>query len=95
MKSKHNKLFWQGAIFALFVFCSNIFAQTVLPQIPETDRIRLAEAFGLKEKLAEKVWKDWQKTPLGGSARHARTRISDRSSRAVEGFYGNRLRQTS
>lgn len=64
MKSKHNKLFWQGAIFALFVFCSNISAQTVQPQIPEIDRIRLAEAFRLREKLAEKVWKDWGKTPL-------------------------------
>lgn len=64
MKNKHNKLFWQGAIFALFVFCSNISAQTVQPQIPEIDRIRLAEAFRLKEKLAEKVWKDWGKTPL-------------------------------
>jgi hypothetical protein len=47
----------------LFIFCQTAFAQKV-PEIPEADRIRLAEALRLKEKLSEIVWKDWGKTPL-------------------------------
>ncbi len=50
-------------IFALTVFVQIASAQTT-PSISETDRIRLAEAFRLSDKLSEKVWKDWSKTPL-------------------------------
>ena len=66
MKNDRNTIFLQGAIFALFVFCllPNVFAQTAAPNIPEIDRIRLAEAFRLEEKLSEKVWQNWRKTPL-------------------------------
>ncbi len=66
MKIKRFKIFLQGAFFAVFVFSfyTTIFAQTVAPKISETDRIRLAEAFRLEERLAEKVWKNWRKTPL-------------------------------
>ena len=49
-------------VFAI-VYCSNVFAQKS-PEISEIDRIRLAEAFRLKEKLSETVWKNWGKTPL-------------------------------
>lgn len=53
-------------LFLIFAFI--FFIQTVFPQnnpsIPETDRLRLAEAFRLGDKLAEKVWQDWSKTPF-------------------------------
>ena len=45
--------------------CLILFSQTVWSQtLSETDRIRLAEAFRLGEKLSEKVWKDWSKAPF-------------------------------
>jgi hypothetical protein len=47
----------------MILFNPSVFSQTT-PQIPAVDRIRLAEAFRLKEKFAEKVWKGWGKSPL-------------------------------
>lgn len=47
----------------LFFLFQNVFSQAN-PTISETDRIRLAEAFRLNDKLAEKVWKNWSKTPF-------------------------------
>jgi hypothetical protein len=52
--------------FCLFAFIFAVqfaFAQ-MSPAIPEKDRIRLAEAFRLGDKLSNKVWKDWSKTPF-------------------------------
>lgn len=40
-----------------------VFAQTQ-PGISEIDRIRLAEAFKLRDKIANRVWKNWDKTPF-------------------------------
>lgn len=34
------------------------------PNIPEVDRIRLAEAFRLGESIGDRVWKDWNKAPF-------------------------------
>lgn len=34
------------------------------PQIPDADRIRLAEAFRIGETLGNRVWKDWDKAPF-------------------------------
>jgi hypothetical protein len=34
------------------------------PNVPEVDRIRLAEAFRLGESLGDRVWKDWSKAPF-------------------------------
>jgi hypothetical protein len=34
------------------------------PTLPETDRIRLAEAFKLGEMLGNRVWSGWDKTPF-------------------------------
>ena len=34
------------------------------PNIPLTDRIRLAEAFKLGETLSDKIWKGWSKAPF-------------------------------
>ena len=34
------------------------------PRIPEVDRIRLAEAFSIGERLGDSVWKGWDKAPF-------------------------------
>ena len=34
------------------------------PVLPETDRIRLAEAFQIADKVGDRVWKDWSKAPF-------------------------------
>src|SRR5215212_1220322 len=34
------------------------------PNIPNVDRIRLAEAFRLGEVVGNRVWKDWSKAPF-------------------------------
>ncbi|PYS70151.1 MAG: hypothetical protein DMF69_14515 [Acidobacteria bacterium] len=49
-------------VFLLSVF-PPAFSQT--PEIPETDRIRLAEAFRLGEELGDKVWPKWSQAPFG------------------------------
>jgi hypothetical protein len=50
-------------IFA-FMFCvQSVFSQTN-PSISGTDRVRLAEAFNLGDKLSEKVWKNWSRAPF-------------------------------
>ncbi len=47
---------------SLFILFSNLsFSQN----LSETDRIRIAEAFRLSDKLSEKIWKDWKKSPFG------------------------------
>ena len=50
-------------IFALILLAQNAFSQNN-PAIPESDRIRLAEAFRLGDKLSEKVWQNWSKAPF-------------------------------
>src|SRR5215510_11070522 len=34
------------------------------PSLSDTDRIRLAEAFRIGDKLGDKVWKNWSKAPF-------------------------------
>ena len=46
-----------------FFLTLNLSAQGA-PKIPEIDRIRLAEAFRLRDNLGNRVWKDWDKTPF-------------------------------
>jgi hypothetical protein len=41
-----------------------VLAQEAKPQIREDDRVRLAEAFRMSEKLSNRVWKGWSKTPF-------------------------------
>lgn len=59
-----------STVFLLFLFAQSVFSfvQTVYSppnaQISEIDRVRLAEAFRLGEKLSGKVWKDWNKAPF-------------------------------
>lgn len=57
MKSKI--LFAIGFLFLVF---QNVSANE--PLFPETDRIRLAEVFKIKEKLGNRLWKNHDKTPF-------------------------------
>lgn len=50
-------------LISIFFLFQTAFSQTN-PTISETDRVRLAEAFRLNEKFAEKTWKDWSKVPF-------------------------------
>lgn len=34
------------------------------PALPEVDRVHIAEAFGIGQRLGNKVWKDWDKAPF-------------------------------
>lgn len=47
----------------IFLITFSVSAQDK-PNIPEVDRIRLAEAFRIGENLGNKVWKDWGKAPF-------------------------------
>jgi hypothetical protein len=52
----------------LLVLLALLVASSVLaqdkPNVPEVDRIRLAEAFRIGEALGNRVWKDWDKAPF-------------------------------
>ena len=50
-------------ILAFIFLARNVFSQNN-PAISATDRIRLAEAFRLGDKLSEKVWPNWSKAPF-------------------------------
>lgn len=50
-------------LFSICVFTQSLLAQTS-PKLSEIDRIRLAEAFRLNDKFAEKLWKGWNKAPF-------------------------------
>jgi hypothetical protein len=51
-------------LFVLLFAVGRPAAAQVRPTLPETDRIRLAEAFRLADKLAERVWKGWHEAPF-------------------------------
>ena len=48
----------------LILCCRSVFAQVQLPSIPATDRIRLAEAFGLAGEIGNDVCPNWSKAPF-------------------------------
>jgi hypothetical protein len=50
-------------IFAFICLVQNVFSQNA-PSMAETDRIRLAEAFRLADKLQDKVWPNWNRAPF-------------------------------
>lgn len=52
------------ALFIVFVISVNAWAQTPGPQLRKDDRIRMAEAFRMGERLGERVWKGWSKAPF-------------------------------
>src|SRR5947208_16112695 len=39
-------------------------AERAAPSLPNTDRIRIAEAFRLADALGNRVWPDWDKAPF-------------------------------
>jgi hypothetical protein len=51
------------ALVILFASFASISAQTK-PTLSDPDRIRLAEAFRIGDKLGDRVWKDWSKAPF-------------------------------
>ena len=50
-------------IFAIIILAPFVVGQKT-PAIGEIDRVRLAEAFRLGDKLSEKVWQNWSKAPF-------------------------------
>ncbi|HVF55363.1 MAG TPA: hypothetical protein VM934_04385 [Pyrinomonadaceae bacterium] len=53
------------ATLALFLLLSaQSAAARERPNIPEVDRVRIAEAFRVGRVLGERVWKDWDKVPF-------------------------------
>ncbi len=46
----------------LFLFFQTISAQEKT-SLPEVDRIRIAEAFRIGDKIGDKVWKGWSNAP--------------------------------
>lgn len=53
-------------IFLVLIFFQTVGAQKPPPppSLPETDRLRLAEAFRLGDKISEQIWTNWNKAPF-------------------------------
>lgn len=51
------------AVFFLLAAALPCFAQATA-SIPEIDRVRIAEAYRIGEKLQNKIWKNWDKAPF-------------------------------
>src|SRR5215468_1876795 len=51
------------AMLVLLLFLHSISAQTQ-PSLSEVDRVRLAEAFRLGDKIGDQVWPGWDKAPF-------------------------------
>jgi hypothetical protein len=70
MKAKHKLLSGAVSLQALIVvllFCVSVSSQeaaVVKPRIRDDDRVRIAEAFRMSEKLGDRVWKGWSKAPF-------------------------------
>ena len=50
-------------LFAAFFYLCPIVSAA--PQIAEIDRVRIAEAYRVGEKVQDKLWMDWSKAPFG------------------------------
>jgi hypothetical protein len=46
----------------VILFCSVLFAQK--PEIRNEDKVRIAEAIKIADKVGDEVWKDWSKVPF-------------------------------
>jgi hypothetical protein len=65
MKAKSRQRVCAGRFLLIVLGLSiNALAQQPKPQIREADRVRMAEAFRMGEKLGERVWKGWSKAPF-------------------------------
>jgi hypothetical protein len=49
----------------LLYFAGSAAAASETPTIAEVDRIRIAEAFRIGEKLQDELWADWSTAPFG------------------------------
>lgn len=60
-----RKILFAGLALGLIVFslAHSVTAQD-RPRLPETDRVRLAEAFRLGDAVGKRVWKNWDSAPL-------------------------------
>lgn len=47
----------------LFMSASSVLSQNK-PGLRKIDRVRLAEAFSLRDKLGDDIWSGWSKTPF-------------------------------
>jgi len=52
------------ALAVSLLLCTTALGQEAKPQIRQDDRIRMAEAFRMGEKLGDHVWKGWSKAPF-------------------------------
>ena len=50
-------------IFSL-VFLANVLAFAQTPEIRQEDKVRIAEAIKIADKVGDEVWKDWSKVPF-------------------------------
>lgn len=62
VKSRSELLLFQ--LFVLLTFSVVAATAQTKPNLAETDRIRLAEAFQLSDKLAAKTWPGWNRAPF-------------------------------
>jgi hypothetical protein len=52
------------ALIFVLLLSAGVSAQEAKPQIRDDDRVRMAEAFRMGEKLGDYVWKGWSKAPF-------------------------------
>jgi hypothetical protein len=52
------------SLFALLLLSAPIVCPETKPQLGQLDRVRLAEAFRLADKLGNRVWPEWNKAPF-------------------------------
>jgi hypothetical protein len=52
------------SLIIVLILSVNALAQGEKPRLRDDDRVRLAEAFRMGEKIGDRVWKDWSKAPF-------------------------------
>ena len=55
---------WPAAAFLVLPLAGVASTNTATPALPETDRVRIAEAFRLADAVGNRVWPDWDKAPF-------------------------------
>ncbi|MGQ0541828.1 MAG: peroxiredoxin [Blastocatellia bacterium] len=52
------------SIIAVLIFASSVLVANAAPAIPEIDRIRIAEAYRIGERLQDELWTGWSTAPF-------------------------------
>ena len=52
------------ALIIVLLLSSSVTAQEAKPRIRDDDRVRMAEAFRMGEKIGDRIWKGWSKAPF-------------------------------